>query len=128
MINQMKQLTGGFQILLAARTAVLVWRDGSHETVERRLRIVLSPQPQPHSQRDDLRSEPEDPTMQGARPQHSVADRELPLGRDVTHRDAAGFHRSRVRLPIILQIGFGERQETCAGVAFIGEYESRGNR
>lgn len=112
MIDQMKQLAGGFQNLLGARTAVLVRRYGAHETMERGSRIVLAPQPQTHAQRDELRTEPEDPTLNRAAPQSTFVNRTLILRRDVTDRDAARFDRSLIRLSIVLQIGLGQWQQT----------------
>lgn len=129
--DQMEQLTGGAQSLLALRAAELLRRHGAQEAVAGRTGVVLLDLLTAHRQGGGLRSQPGQKT-----PDRGVVQAQVVV--DIVVRRTwrrlifgplpSRFGRLAVGLPVVLDVAAGQMEKSRAGVAFIGEYESRDNR
>ena len=125
---KMKQLTRLAQKQFTLSTTELVWRDGPHKAMTGRARIVLLNQPTALGQGSQLAPQPSQHSPEGAVSQRSLVD-----GRGIHQRLVAPYPSSwtgrfPIGLLVVLNVTGGQREQCRAGVAFVGEYESRGNR
>jgi len=122
--DQVKQLARLAQELFPLRTAELVWRDGTHETMTGGARIVRLDLLTACGQRSQLAARPDQHPPYGAVVQAAlIAQRRLVAG-----GPASGSDRFAIRLPVVLQITAGEIKKSGTGVAFIRDDEREGNR
>jgi hypothetical protein len=126
--DQVQQLAGAAQQLLALRAAELLRGHGPEEAVAVGAGIPLLDLLTAQGQRDGLRPQPAQ-----KRPDRAVVQAPLFLGGRVGRLLIAGGPPSgagglAVGLLVVLDVAAGQVQEGRSGVALIGEYESRGNR
>ena len=128
MIDQMQQPARCRQFPLTWRTAELVPCDRPHETMAGARRIMLAEQPQPCLERGGLGAQPGENSPHGHVMQRPFVDLGRARRRLVADHGVHRVDRPAIRLPVVLQEAAGQPEQRGAGVAFIGEYESRGNR
>ena len=127
--NQMEQLPRLAKELPTLRAAELLRRDGSHKAMAGRMRVALLDRFPARGQGSQLAAQPGEHLPNGA----VVQQPSLVPGRGarrtlVDPSSAAWTGRFAIGLPVVLQIAATEMEQGRTGVAFIGEYESRGNR
>jgi len=127
--HQMEQLTRLAKEPLTLRAAELVRRDGPHETMAGRSRVVLLEQLAAHDQRRNLAAQPTQHPPDGA----VVQKPPLLLGRTVCRSlvdppPASRAGRLAIGLSVVLQIACRQGKQAWGGVTLIGKYESRDNR
>ena len=125
---KMEQLTRSAQKQLTLSTTELVRRDGPHETMTGRAGIVLLNQPTALGQGGQLAPQPSQHPPDGAVGQRSLVD-----GRGIHRRLVAPYPSSwtgrfPIGLLVVVNVTGGQEEQRGACVAFVGEYESRGNR
>ena len=125
----MKQLTRLAKELPTLRTAELVRCYGPHKPMAGRTWVALLDQLAPLGQGRQLATQPSQHPPNGAVVQKPSRIPGGDAGRILVNpRPASGTGRFAISLPVILQIAARKMEQGGTGVAFIGEYESRGNR
>lgn len=127
--DQMEQLTRLAKNPLALRAAELVRRDGPREAMAGGHRMVLLEQFAACGEGGQLAAQPSEHPPNGAVVQQASLVPGRRAGRVLVNPPPAPWTgRFAIGLPVVLQIAGGKMEEGRTGVAFIGEYESRGNR
>jgi hypothetical protein len=125
----MDQLTRLVKDLLALRAAELVRRDGPHEAMASRRRVVLLDSLAAFGQGNQLAAQPsQHPPNRAVVQQAALVPGRRAGWTLVNPPPAPRTGRFAIGLPVVFQIAGGKMEEGRTGVAFIGEYESRGNR
>jgi hypothetical protein len=125
----MEQLARLAKKPLTLRTVELLRRHGPRKAMAGRIRAALPDQPTALGQGRQLASQPAQHPPNGA----MVQEPACLAGRNIWRilvdpRPASRTGRFAIGLPIVLQIAGGKMKQGRAGVALIGEYESRGNQ
>ena len=128
LVDQMPQPARCRQFSPTWRAAELVQCDRPHATMAGARRIVLAEQSRPRLQRGGLAAQPGENSPNGHVVQRSFVDRCCHRRRLVADHGVNRADRTSIRLNVVLQEAAGQLEQRGAGVTFIGEYESRGNR
>lgn len=127
--DQMQQLTRLAKDLLTLPAAELLRRNGPHEAMADRSRVVLLDQLAARSQRGQLAAQPAEHPPDGAVVQQPSRIPGRGAGRTlVDPPPTSRTGRFAIGLRVVLQIAGREMKQRRTGVALIGKYESRGNR
>ena len=126
--DQMEQLPRATQQLLTLRTAELLRRHGARKAVAGRGGATPLDQLATRGQRGGLHSQPSQHAPDRTVVQGPFFHGGRPRWRPIAGHSVSRAGRLSIGLPIVLQVAAGKVQEGRAGVALIGEYESRGNR
>ena len=126
--DQMQQLPRATQQLLTLRTAELLRRHGTGKAVAGGGGATLLDQLATLGQRGGLRPQPSQHAPDRAVVQGPFFHGGRPRRRLIADHSVSRAGRLAVGLPVVLQVAAGKVQEGRAGVALIGEYESRDNR
>lgn len=128
MVDQMKQSAGCGEFLLTLWAAELVRRDGSHKTMRDVGRIMFTDQLQAHLQGHRLAGQPREGAPDSHGVERSFIDRGRSGGSLITDHATTRPSGLAIRLAVVLHVAAGQFEQRLTGVAFIGEYESRGSR
>ena len=127
--DKMEQLPRLAKKPLPLRTAELVRRHGPRKAMAGRIRAVWLDQPTTLGQGRQLASQPAQHPPDGAMVQKPAR---FPGGSmrwiSVDPPPASRAGRLTIGLPVVLQVAGAKMNQGRAGVALIGEYESRDNR
>ena len=124
----MQQLPRAAEQSLALRAAELVRRHGADKTVAGGAGVTLLDLLTADSQRRGLRPHPRHHAPDRAVVQGSFLHDGRPRRRPIADHSVLRAGRLAIGLLVVFQVTAGKVQESRAGVALIGEYESRDNR
>lgn len=124
----MEQLASVTEQPLTLRTAEFLRRDGADEAVAGGGGVLPLDQLAAEGQRSTLRAQPGEHAPEGAVVKGSTFFRSRAGLLPIEDGETSRTDRLAIRTPVVLQVADGQMQQGWAGVALIGEYESRGNR